>query len=174
MSPAERAAALPSDAVPVAAPARRSRPGMPRLRVAAASSGRSAASVIGTVALGLLFLSVLGVVVFQALLVQTQSHLDDLEEQVRVEEARADDLRLRLAELQSPARIVAEARERLGMIPPDEVLYLQNDPADDAAATLDPAELTPSTTVPTAGGTAAATTTGPDADAGASAGGGAG
>lgn len=148
----QRGAEALSGAAPAVAPARRSRPGGPRLRVAATATGRSAVSVVGTVALGLLFLSVLGVVVFQALLVQTQSHLDELERQVRVEEERADDLRLRLAELRSPERIVAEAQARLGMVAPDEVLYLQSDPGDDAAAQLDPSELTTTTTGPAAEG----------------------
>ena len=94
----------------------------------------------------LVFLSVLGVVIFQALLVQTQTRIDDLEDQVVVEQERARELRLDLAELRSPERIVATARERLGMIEPAEVLYLEHDDADDAAASLDPAPAADPTT----------------------------
>lgn len=131
------ARATQATAVPAPRPA--ARPGRPRLRLAeVAAERRSAAGVLGKVLLGLLFVAVFGVVVLQALLVQTQSRLDDLDGRIAAEHERADDLRLQLAELRSPARIVGEARDRLGMIQPEEVIYLQNDPEDDAAARLEP------------------------------------
>lgn len=121
------------------APRRRARPGAPRLRVAAARPARrSLVSVAGPVLLGLLFVAVLGVVVFQALLVQTQSRLDDLDDQLAVEQQRADDLRVELAALRSPERIVAEASDRLGMVPPEQILYLQHDLAHDRGRSAGP------------------------------------
>lgn len=143
--PADGAAARAT--APLVAPQGSPRAARPRLRVAAvAEDRRSAVSLLGSVLLVLVFLSVLGVVIFQALLVQTQTRIDDLEDQVVVEQERARELRLDLAELRSPERIVATARERLGMIEPAEVLYLEHDDADDAAASLDPAPAADPTT----------------------------
>jgi cell division protein FtsL len=102
---------------------------------AARPAGRSTISVAGPVLLGLLFVAVLGVVVFQTLLVQSQSRLDDLDVRIAAEQQRADDLRVELAALQSPERIAAEARARLGMVSPEEVLYIQHDPDHDRAGT---------------------------------------
>ena len=63
-------------------------------------------------------------VVAQAMLVQGQQRLDDLD--VRINEAtrRQQELRLQVAELESPARIVAAATTDLGMVPPAGVTYL--------------------------------------------------
>lgn len=114
-------------------PRRRDRPGAPRLRVAAVRPARrSLLSTAGPVLLGLLFVAVLGVVVFQALLVQTQSRLDDLDDRIAAEQQRADDLRVELAARQSPERIVAEAHD-LGFVAPEEILYLQHDLEHDRA-----------------------------------------
>jgi len=99
---------------------------------------RPARNLVGTVLLGLLFVAVFGIVVFQALLIQTQARLDDLDDQIVFQQERSDALRVELAQRQSPDRIVTAASERLGMIAPSEVLYLQNDPEDDAAAALEP------------------------------------
>ena len=110
-------------------PRRQDRPGAPRLRIASSQpQRRSTLRVAGPILMGLLFACVLGIAVFQALLVQTQSRIDELEDATIAEEARSERLRVELAALESPSRIVAEAQERLGMIPPEEVLYLQHDP----------------------------------------------
>ena len=45
-----------------------------------------------------------------------------------------DQLRLQLAELQSPERIAQAARDRLGMIAPNTVTFLEPSPTDDSAA----------------------------------------
>lgn len=65
--------------------------------------------------------------VLQAVVTQSQGRIDQLEG--RIDEAVNLDraLRLRRAELMSPARLAAEARDRLGMVPPETVHYL--DPA---------------------------------------------
>jgi cell division protein FtsL len=65
-----------------------------------------------------------GVVVFHVLLNQGQMQLDRLQTRSAQEHARAERLRLDLAGLQSPARVVAAARDRLGMVPPAAVAYL--------------------------------------------------
>jgi len=58
------------------------------------------------------------------LLAQGQGPVDRLEAQVSAEQAENQRLRLDVATLESPSRIVAEARSRLGMVPPATVVYL--------------------------------------------------
>ena len=88
-------------------------------------------------------------VVFQVFLVQTQSHLDDLSTKISREENRTKALRLDAADLEAPDRIVQAAKDRLGMIPPPEIAYLQPSGADDSAAAFDPAKEAPPTTATT-------------------------
>lgn len=110
---------------------------------------RSAGGLLGTLVVVLLFASVFGVVVFQVFLVQSQSHLDQLDRDIAKQEARAKDLRLQTADLEAPDRIVKDAQSRLGMIAPGDVVYLQPHPGDDANATFDPnKDKAPVTTTP--------------------------
>jgi cell division protein FtsL len=78
-----------------------------------------------TVALGtfLAFVIAFAVVACQVLLVQGQQRLDAVDDRIAEESERYDELRLQVAELESPERIVAAATE-LGMVPPPEVTYL--------------------------------------------------
>lgn len=107
------------------APAARPRRGPAPLRVVTGGAARrrrltrgiAIASVITVVAL-------FGVVVFHVLLNQGQMQLDHLQTRSSQEHARTERLRLELAELQSPGRVVAAARDRLGMVPPAAVAYL--------------------------------------------------
>jgi cell division protein FtsL len=73
-----------------------------------------AAAVI--VAFGLVYLHVIAA--------QRQFTLDDLNTQVTQQEATYQRLRLQVAQLNSPARIVAEAETKLGMVQPSSVTYL--------------------------------------------------
>jgi len=59
-----------------------------------------------------------------ALLASGQAKLDALNAEVDDAQARYQSLRLDVAELEAPDRIVREAQERLGMVPPPEVTYL--------------------------------------------------
>jgi cell division protein FtsL len=79
-----------------------------------------------------------GVVGVQVLLAQGQSEVERLSTEVRRQEEEEERLRLRVAELESPARVVREARERLGMTSPTTVVALA------PASLADP----PPTTVP--------------------------
>ena len=63
-------------------------------------------------------------VVAQAMLVQGQQQLDDLGTRVAEADRRQQELRLQVAELESPTRIVAAATNDLGMVPPAGVTYL--------------------------------------------------
>jgi|GEM_PF-1788578 len=112
-------------------------------------SRRSFTGLVGTVSVVLLFVCIFGVVVFQVLLVQTQSHLDDLGGGLATQDARAEALDLEMANLESPERVVAAA-EGLGMITPNKIVHLESGPDDDVLATLDPVSEPMGTTAPTA------------------------
>lgn len=79
-----------------------------------------------TVVLGglLAFAIAFALVVAQTALVQGQQRLDRLDERVVEATRRQQELRLQVAELESPARIVAAATNELGMVPPADVTYL--------------------------------------------------
>jgi cell division protein FtsL len=80
------------------------------------------------VGLGLLAIASLHVV-----LTQGQFQLEKLEEKAAAEQARYEQLRLEVAQLESPERVVAAAQQRLGMIPAPGVTYLSpSGPATDA------------------------------------------
>src|SRR5690606_38973389 len=104
-------------------------------------SPRSVASVAGTVLAIVMFASVFSVVIFQVLLVQTQSSLDDLNARYGEQVTAGKQLRHDIASLESPERIVTEAREKLDMVATPDVGRLQPRPDDDQRAALDPDEL---------------------------------
>ena len=65
-----------------------------------------------------------GVVAFHAVLSQGQLQLDRLQTEAETQQAKYDRLRLQVAELEAPERVVAVAQQRLGMVPPPGVTYL--------------------------------------------------
>lgn len=69
-------------------------------------------------------LGLFGLVASHVVLTQGQFRLQQLESKAAAEQARYERLRLQVAELESPQRIVAAAQERLGMVPPPGVRYL--------------------------------------------------
>lgn len=69
-------------------------------------------------------ITVFALVASHVVLAQGQFRLERLKARAAVEEARHERLRLHVAELESPSRIVAAAQERLGMVPPPSVTYL--------------------------------------------------
>ena len=78
-----------------------------------------------------LFATLLAVAVAHTVLVEGQVHLDDLDAQLVAEQARYQELRTEVAQLESPARIVQAASE-MGMVTPDDLRYL-TPPAPDAS-----------------------------------------
>lgn len=88
-----------------------------------------------------------GLVAAHALLAQGQFRLQDLERRADVEQARYERLRLDVARLEAPARVVSVAQERLGMVPPAAVTYLS--PSGPAST---PSAAPPSTAVAEADG----------------------
>jgi len=109
---------------------------------------RSASGVVATLLVLLLFVCVFGVVVFQVFLVQTQSHIDQLDRDIAKQEDRAKDLRLQTTDLEAPDRIVKDAEGRLGMIAPGDVVWLQPNPGDDTKAVFDPTKEAPPASAP--------------------------
>lgn len=93
--------------------------------------------------------SLFALAAFHAMLASGQADLDRIELQVSDAQARYEALRLQVAELEAPSRIVREAQERLGMVPPPGVTYLTPSEAsvdavgqaaaDDASITSDEA-----------------------------------
>ena len=92
--------------------------------------------------------SLFALAAFQAVLVSNQAELDRLAGRAEEEQARFQRLRLEVAQLESPERIVAVAQERLGMVPPAGVTYLSpsgvvSGEIEAAAAADDDAAATP-------------------------------
>lgn len=86
----------------------------------------------GVVITVLLFVALFGVAVSHTLLIESQVELDALDKRVADEQARYEELRRDVAGLESPDRIVDEASGRLGMVPPDDVVWVTpDDPAPD-------------------------------------------
>jgi cell division protein FtsL len=93
---------------------------------------------LGVVATTVVFVGLFALAVVHTLLVQGQIHLDQLDAEVAEQQASYQRLRLDLGQLESPERIVAEAESRLGMVSPDDVMYLSpEDPVPAADATKD-------------------------------------
>ena len=68
--------------------------------------------------------ALLGVVAAHVVLAQQAFRMDKLQSKATSEQARNQALRLQVAELEAPSRIVAEAQQRLGMVTPPTVAYL--------------------------------------------------
>ncbi len=120
----------PRRAAPVRKPTSRPSPARPELRVLRAGEAatddarRRMVRTLTVVALVVAALCLFGVVVFHVVLTQNQFRLDALQDQALERQADYDRLRLQVAELESPDRIVADAQLRLGMITPPRITYL--------------------------------------------------
>jgi cell division protein FtsL len=122
-----------------AAPRRRTAeaPEPRHLRVVTPVRRRRRLNAVTAVLVGALVVAgMLAVAASQTMLVQGQLQIDQLEEQVSAEKTRYQQLRLRVAQLESPDHVVRVAIERLGMVPPDEVVYVTPDrPASSGSTT---------------------------------------
>jgi hypothetical protein len=76
----------------------------------------------------MMFGALFGVAVSHALLIQSQTRLDEMDKEAADEQARYEQNRADVAELESPDRIIAAARE-LGMVDPAETVWLTPDEA---------------------------------------------
>jgi cell division protein FtsL len=120
-------AATAAATAPVRTPA--ARPQRPPLRVVgpgekAARDHRSRARLVAVSTVLLVAVALFGVVVAHVVLTQNQFRLEKLQRQAAEQQARYERLRLQVAEMESPERIVAAAQERLGMVSPPTVKYL--------------------------------------------------
>ena len=82
--------------------------------------------------------TIFGAAIFHVLLIQSEFRLDHLNKEAAKAEARYETLRLDVAQLSAPERIVATAQQRLGMVVPPQVAYLMA-PAPASATPDDPA-----------------------------------
>ncbi len=74
-----------------------------------------------------------GTAVTHSLLAQAQIELDRYEAELTTATQTRSMLRLQVAELESPNRIVEVARERIGMVEPANVVVVSNTGADDSS-----------------------------------------
>jgi cell division protein FtsL len=136
------AVAVAPERAPDLAPAPRPRPAERpnHLRVVAPSERvrRRVTPAMAVLLTAALFATLLAVAVAHTVLVEGQVRLDQLDAQLVEEQARYQELRTEVAQLESPDRIVRAAQEQ-GMVTPDDLVYLQP-PAPD-----------PSTVGPTSG-----------------------
>ena len=81
--------------------------------------------------------TIFGAAIFHVFLIQSEFNLDQVNKEAAKEEARYEKLRLDVAQLSAPDRIVATAQQRLGMVVPPQVAYLMvpvpPDPGKDKA-----------------------------------------
>jgi cell division protein FtsL len=117
-SPTPRPARQPADDAP--------RPGLRLVRpgertpLAARRHARALAALTAALVLAGLF----GLVAFHVVLTESQLQLDRLQQRAAQQRDEYDRLRLKVAELEAPERVVAVAQQRLGMVSPPGVTYL--------------------------------------------------
>jgi cell division protein FtsL len=117
---------------PAAAPAERPEPvARPRhLRVVEAPQpSRRLTRVLTALLVTAVCAGLFAIVALRVLLAQGQGQVDRLEARAAAEQVREQRLRLTVAQLESPASVVAAARQRLGMVPPTTVISLTPAPA---------------------------------------------
>ena len=93
------------------------------------------------VGVGIVLVALFALAAMHALLISGQVHLDAMRRDVASEHEQIRRLELREAELESPGRVLDAARQRLGMVEPEEVGYLLPAPVapDDEAPMRVPA-----------------------------------
>ena len=96
---------------------------------------RARARLTGMLVVIVVAAALFGLVTSHVALTQGQFELEAMRTKADEEQAHYERLRLEVAELESPGRIVAAAQERLGMVPPPGITYLSpvgpvSDPVD--------------------------------------------
>jgi len=95
-------------------------------------------ALVGGIAVGGVLALLFVLAVMHTAIAQGQAHLDDLDARASTRTAEAQELRLAVAQLESPERIITEAETRLGMVEPTTITYLETvDPS--VAVPVDPA-----------------------------------
>lgn len=116
---------------PVVAPDVRTAASARLVEAPASTTGLPQLRLVWVLGVAAFLVAVLVVTASQALLVQGQDRLDELQGRISEEQRVAELQQLQLAELQAPGRIVSAATDRLGMVPPTDVVHLRSDPGDD-------------------------------------------
>lgn len=127
-APARRATPRPGERTNPKGDPRHLRVVSPRERVR-----RRLTPATGVLLTALLFATLFAIAIAHTLLVQGQIRLDDLDTKLSVEQARYQRLRTEVAEMESPTRVVAAAEE-LGMVAPEDLVYLQPEALDASGA----------------------------------------
>jgi cell division protein FtsL len=122
-------AVVPATRRSVAAPQPRRTPATrerrPQLRVVDQPRPRRLSlAVVTALVVGAVFAVLFGLVVFHTVLLQNQQKLDHLNTQVSDAQGQYQSLRLHVAQLEAPQRIIDVATHKLGMVPPDGTTYL--------------------------------------------------
>jgi cell division protein FtsL len=130
----------------------------PDLRVVQPVTRRRRSWQVGMLAGGLLFTAMFLIVGAQTMIVQRQQHIDEVNDRIAAASEEAEQLKIDLAQLQSPERIMTEAKGRLGMVPAPPPVYLQPRLDDDSRAAEVPPASPPTTVAPTATTTAKSST----------------
>lgn len=124
-------------AVPFPAPAERPRRrGGRHLKALPAQRHRRSTAVPVLVGAGVVISCLFAVAVMHALLIGGQIRLDEMQQDVASETEAVERLRLQVAELEAPDRILDVAQERLGMQEPAEIGYVLPQGADGADGEL--------------------------------------
>jgi cell division protein FtsL len=118
---------------PTPRPAAPVRPGHLRVVAPKERVRRRLTPALGVLLTALLFVTLFLVAIAHTVLVQGQVRLDGLDARLTVEQARYQDLRTRVAEMESPGRVVTAA-EAMGMVSPQDLVYLQPQAPDRSAA----------------------------------------
>ncbi len=74
------------------------------------------------------FAGLFAIVALRVVLAQGQVEIDRLTTSIETQQTAGQELRLKVAELEAPSQIVAAARQRLGMVSPATVSYLNPPP----------------------------------------------
>ncbi len=85
---------------------------------------RSLMSLVGWATAATVVVALFALALFHAVIVDRQTTLDDLNEQLEEVRVENEKLRLFVARAEAPDRIRAEALYRLGMVEPDSRVYL--------------------------------------------------
>ncbi len=91
---------------------------------AAPRPSRKLMPMVGWAAAVTLVIALFALALFHAMIVDRQTTLDNLNQELEEVQAINDRLRLNVARAEAPERIVAEALYRLGMVEPDRRIYL--------------------------------------------------
>lgn len=122
-------AVVPATRRSVAAPQPRRTPATPERRpqlrvVDEVAPRRVSLALVTVLVVGGIFAMLFGLVVVHTMLLQNQQRLDHLDAQVSDAQGRYQQLRLQVAQLEAPQRIVDVATHKLGMVPSDGTTYL--------------------------------------------------